>query len=511
MAILLFILGASLTFAFAPFNAWWLPFVILPIWFYFQTKRNEHSFKLAWCFNFGYFSAGISWIHVSIADHGGLPLFVSITMMAVMCAYLALFPAFAIWLCNRLFAKRFWPFVLPLIWLLTELARANFLTGFPWLSLGYSQLSGPLSGWLPIIGEIGVTALLILITLCVGLSLRVKYENTLWKVQGLQSVLLIFVVCTAGFVLDKVNWTQATGQLKTVTMVQGNIEQTVRWVPELDRPTMQKYWNLSLDHWQSDVIIWPEAAIPKLEIAATDFLEMIDKQATDTNSALITGIVDVNYSTEKIHNNLISLGIDEEGKNTIPYVYGHKNRFAKHHLLPIGEFVPFESFLRKVAPIFNLPMSSFTRGDYVQPNLKANGLTLAPAICFEIAFPKQIRANLNDDTNAIITVSNDAWFGDSHGPHQHLQIAQMRAKEFGLPILRSTNTGVTAFVDHRGNITAVAAQFEDAALTQDLALVSGKTPYRNLGDIPAYLFFLFLACIPSLKFFTRKNRAIRNN
>lgn len=128
----------------------------------------------------------------------------------------------------------------------------------------------------------------------------------------------------------------------------------------------------------------------------------------------------------------------------------------------------------------------------MQSNLLANGMTLTPAICFEIAFPSQISANLTDQTDAIITVSNDAWFGDSHGPHQHLEIAQMRAKEFGLPVLRSTNTGVTAFVDHKGEITSLAAQFEDAVLSENVLLVTGKTPYRQLGNSPVYIFFLVL-------------------
>jgi len=492
---LLFILGASLTFAFAPFKAWWLPFIVLPLWFFVQSQQTKDSFKTAWFFSFGYFAAGISWIHVSISVHGGVPLIASIGMMSVLCAYLALFPAFAMWLTNRFFDKQFWPLTLPLLWLVLEFARAHFMTGFPWLSIGYSQLHGPLSGWIPLIGEIGVSAILILITVNLGLMLNQFQTNKRVASNQLQAVFVGLILCVSGVVLDKVDWTQESGQVKRVTMVQGNIEQTIRWVPEQDRPTMQKYWNLSSEHWDSDLIIWPEAAIPKLEIAATDFLELLDKKATETNTALITGIVDVNYNTEKIYNNLLSLGNDELNKNTIPYQYGHKNRFAKHHLLPIGEFVPFESILRKLAPIFDLPMSSFTRGSYVQPNLLANGMTLTPAICFEIAFPSQISANLTDQTDAIITVSNDAWFGDSHGPHQHLEIAQMRAKEFGLPVLRSTNTGVTAFVDHRGEITALAPQFEDTVLSENVLLVTGKTPYRQLGNSPVYIFFLILFAV----------------
>ena len=252
---------------------------------------------------------------------------------------------------------------------------------------------------------------------------------------------------------------------------------------------MNKYLALTEAHWDSDIIIWPEAAIPKLEIQANAFLRELDSQATNTNTALITGIVDYNYETEKVYNNLLALGNTEKGFSNFPYRYGHNNRFSKHHLLPIGEFVPLESFLRELAPIFDLPMSSFTRGSYVQSNLKANGLHMTPAICFEIAFPNQIAANIFSETDVIITVSNDAWFGDSHGPHQHLEIAQMRAKEFGLPVIRATNNGVSAFIDHTGKIQKQAPQFEATAISEDIQLVKGNTPYLLFGNIPIYLFF----------------------
>ena len=302
---MLFILGASLTFAFAPFKAWWLPFIVFPLWFFVQSQQTKDSFKTAWFFSFG------------ISVHGGVPLIASIGMMSVLCAYLALFPAFAMWLTNRFFDKQFWPLTLPLFWLVLEFARAHFMTGFPWLSIGYSQLHGPLSGWIPLIGEIGVSAILILITVNLGLMLNQFQTNKRVASNQRKAVFVGLILCVSGVVLDKVDWTQESGQVKRVTMVQGNIEQTIRWVPEQDRPTMQKYWNLSSEHWDSDLIIWPEAAIPKLEIAATDFLELLDKKATETNTALITGIVDVNYNTEKIYNNLLSLGNDELNKNTI--------------------------------------------------------------------------------------------------------------------------------------------------------------------------------------------------
>jgi apolipoprotein N-acyltransferase len=488
-ALILVVLGASNTLAFSPFNWWWLPFLSFSLWFYLQSRSEDKHFALAWCFGFGYFGAGISWVHVSIAEHGGLPLIASVGMMMLLCGYLAIFPAITLWLSNKFMKRAAWPLALPFLWLVLEWCRAHFLTGFPWLSIGYSQLYSPLQGWLPVIGEIGVSALFILITVSIGQNLRVQKIGKSWQLSGLRSLFILAIAMISGAVLNQNEWATPRGQSTEVTMVQGNIAQTMRWVPEQDRPTMNKYRELTQAHWSSDIVIWPEAAIPKLEVATKGFLRELDEQANGTNTALITGIVDYNYETGKIYNSLLALGNDLRNENTIPYRYGHNNRFSKHHLLPIGEFVPFESILREIAPIFDLPMSSFTRGDFVQRNLAANGTNLAPAICFEIAFPKQISANLTEQTDAIITVSNDAWFGNSHGPHQHLEIAQMRAKEFGLPVLRATNNGLTAFIDHKGKITQQAEQFAATTITETISLVSGKTPYRMFGNIPTYFVF----------------------
>jgi apolipoprotein N-acyltransferase len=148
-------------------------------------------------------------------------------------------------------------------------------------------------------------------------------------------------------------------------------------------------------------------------------------------------------------------------------------------------------------------MSSFTRGQYEQENLLANGINIAPAICFEIVFPRQIRRNLTSQTDLILTVSNDAWFGDSHGPAQHLQIAQVRAKEFGLPVARATNNGITAFIDGNGKITSQLPQFETATLTDTVISTRGITPYRVMGDWPMWLVVFSFLSFASLKKFKK--------
>ncbi|MBT0588093.1 apolipoprotein N-acyltransferase [Alteromonas sp. SM 2104] len=473
-------LGALLTFSYAPFGLWWWPIVSLTGLFYLLHQPGTVSKTLtAWWFGLGWFGAGISWVHVSLADFGGIPLIASVAMMFLLCSYLALYPALAVYIAHRFFKASHWALVLPLLWVVTEWLRSWVLTGFPWLSVGYSQLHSPLGGWLPVVGETGVSALLILMSSGMAYALHQRHWVSCW--------LLLIVFPFAGSVLNSVEWSKPNGQTLRTAMVQGNIQQALRWVPEQDAPTMQTYASETTPYLGHDLIVWPEAAIPKLESLALDYLHELDTVTANAGSALITGIVNYNFENEQVFNNLIVVGRKQPGDENGHYRYFHNNRFDKHHLLPIGEFVPFERWLRRLAPIFDLPMSSFTRGDFQQRNLIANGIAIAPAICFEIAFPRQVRANLYNDTQVMLTVSNDAWFGRSHGPAQHMEIAQVRAKEFGLPLIRSTNNGISAFVDHRGEQTLALPQFELASASYTIPLVSGTTPYRRFGDLPIWI------------------------
>ncbi|MGJ8681655.1 apolipoprotein N-acyltransferase [Paraglaciecola sp.] len=501
---LAFLAGASLTFTYAPFSFWIILFVSLPCYFYLLAKtKKQHSFKLGFAFGLGWFGTGVSWVHVSIADFGGIPLIGSIALMLLLSSYLALFPACVSYIISRFFKPHNWPMVLPFIWLTFEWLRSWLFTGFPWLSLGYGQITGPLTGWIPLIGEFGTNALIMIVCS----SLAISYNNQRWAT----SLFITGIFCLSGIVLNQINWTTPTGNSAQIAMVQGNIQQEMRWTPEQDQPTMDKYQEMTSSHWlKNEVIIWPEAAIPQLEPIALDYLRNLDTLAAASNTGLITGIVNYNFETKEAYNNLIGLGLkqslDANEPDSLPmghYRYLHGNRFSKHHLLPIGEFIPLEDWIRGLAPIFDLPMSSFSRGAYQQTNIQANGLYFAPAICFEIAFPRQISKNLYFNTDFILTVSNDAWFGNSHGPAQHLEIAKMRAKEFGLPVLRATNNGITAFINHTGNIQSQLPQFEAAVLSDSIQLVSGYTPYRNLGDWPIWMFSLALF-IYSLK--SRNNK-----
>jgi apolipoprotein N-acyltransferase len=491
--LLSFIAGCVLVFAYAPFSFWLISLLIPALWLILlQNKTITEATKLGFFFGLGWFGAGISWVHVSIATFGGMPLAVSLLLMLLLCGYLAIYPALACYLASRFNTKKtFNPWLLPPFWLVSEYLRSVILTGFPWLSLGYSQINSPLAVFAPVIGEVGISLIVLIITVCLSqLLLRQKSLSHAF-------ILLILFSCT--WVLSQASWLTLTGKTVKVALIQGNIKQELRWQREQEWPTMLKYLDLTRANYDADIIVWPESAIPKLEPLAQEYLTNANSAAAVNNSAIITGIQNYDLLSKQYFNGLIVLGKKDKTNTKGQYNYQSTNRYYKHHLLPIGEFVPFGDLLRPLAPFFNLPMSSFSRGDYVQANIKANGLKVLPLICFEIVFAEQLRANFHQDTDLLLTVSNDAWFGDSHGPHQHLEITRMRALEFGRPMLRATNNGVTAAIDHQGKVIKQIPQFSEAVLKTKVQLVSGQTPYSHWGNWLSYLLAVIIFAAVKLK------------
>ncbi|MDP5141822.1 apolipoprotein N-acyltransferase [Rheinheimera baltica] len=482
--LLLILAGGVTTLAFAPYTLWWLPLVTLALLVFLLQRANtaKQAMLLGFSFGLGWFGVGISWVHISIDQFGGLPLAGSLGLMALLVAYLAIFPALASWLSNKLRLPVVMPLVFAASWTLAEWLRSVVLTGFPWLSLGYSQTSAGLKDFAPLIGETGISFLLVFAAAALAQICRPQAA-----ISRYSYLLIAGAVFAISPFLNQVKGWQYSDNSLSVLLVQGNIKQELRWAPEQEWPTMVKYMDLTRPHFDTDLVIWPEAAIPKMEPLAQDYLDNLNRAALYADTAVISGILDYNFKSREAWNNLIVLGKRNADSTDADYFHGHANRYSKHHLLPIGEFVPFENWLRNLAPIFDLPMSSFTRGGYVQPNLVANGYNILPAICFEIAFPAQIAANMTPDTQVLLTVSNDGWFGDSIGPHQHLQIAQMRAIEFGRPLIRATNNGITATIDASGNISARAAQFSETVLKDTLRLTHGNTLYSRAGNYPLWL------------------------
>lgn len=486
--------GALQVFAYAPFSQGWLTPLLLAgfLLLLIRSQQWKQAFTIGFSFGLGWFLAGVSWVYVSIDVFGGLPTIVSLLLVGLLCVYLALFPALAttLWMLCRRYFNQYALFAFPFIWLITESLRGTLFTGFPWLSLGYTQLNTQFATFAPWIGEPGITLVLWIIAASFAfVGLQKKLDWFIPPVALYALTLLISYVPTAHY----------TGETVSVALVQGNIEQDLKWSPEQAKPNLQRYTDLSQAALKPDtLIIWPESAITYLEPMASNELNELQKALIQGQSHLISGIVDYNPLSSQFFNSLIVLGQD-----TPPYHWGNSNRYRKQHLLPIGEFVPFESFLRSLAPLFDLPMSSFTAGEASQPNLQVMGYQVAANICYEIAYASTVRKSVQADTDFILTVSNDAWFGRSHGPHQHLDIARMRSMELGRPLIRATNNGITAVFDHQGYLIAKAPQFEAHVLLATLPLVEGRTWYHQFGTWSAF----FISLMGFLLSLIRKNKS----
>ncbi|EOB3602808.1 TPA: apolipoprotein N-acyltransferase [Vibrio vulnificus] len=470
--------GALTTLAFAPYQIWLVALItpaLLLILIHGQSRRQALWTGYAW--GFGQFASGISWVYVSIAGFGGMPLAANLFLMGALIAYLAIYPALFTWSYQRFFAKATLLNLLlaaPALWLIADWLRGWVMTGFPWLWLGYSQIDSPLASFAPI----GGVELLTLLLLVGAGAIAYAVIHKRWSMLLIPTVLL-----STGYGLSHWDWvTPQPDKTTKVALIQGNVDQNLKWLPSQRWPTIMKYTDLSRENWDADIIIWPEAAIPAFEVELPSYLSNLDSAAKMNQSAIISGIVN-QAEDGQFYNSILAVGLTPYGD----YSFDLTERYHKHHLLPFGEFVPFESILRPLAPFFNLPMSSFSRGDFVQPNIVANGHPMAPALCYEIIFNEQVRQNVTDDTDFLLTLSNDAWFGRSIGPLQHMEIARMRALELGKPLIRSTNNGLTAVTDHRGKIIASIQQFETAVLRAELTPTQGQTPYHQLGSWPLYI------------------------
>ncbi|WP_407702339.1 apolipoprotein N-acyltransferase [Vibrio algarum] len=488
--------GASTTLAFAPYQLW--PMAILsPILFILLIHKvsSKAASFIGFMFGLGQFSIGISWVHISIDTFGGMPKAASLFLMILLVSYLSIYPALFAGLTNRLFptdSKTRYLFAIPSLWLLTDLARGWVMTGFPWLLLGYSQLESPLSGLAPI-GGVQLITLAILVC-----SSAIAWVFIKHKPIGL---ILPFIIFLSTYGLKSIDWVTPDKSTHTsFALIQGNISQEKKWLPSERWPTLMKFLDLSRINWDADIVIWPEAAIPALEKELPSFLLNVDKAARMNETALITGVVTQNQ-LGSYHNSVLTLGDTPSGE----YNYDTQPRYKKHHLLPFGEFVPFADILRPIAPFFNLPMSSFSRGDLVQDNIVGKGRYFATALCYEIIFGEQVRKNIDQNTNFILTLSNDAWFGDSIGPLQHMEIAQMRALETGKPVIRATNNGVTAITDYKGNIIAQIPQFKTEVLRAEVTSSKGQTPFLTLGQWPMIV-FLIVSLVVSLTNFALRRK-----
>lgn len=479
--------GSIAVFAFAPFHIWALSLLsYLGLIALFVDLAPKRAAAIAFFWGLGFFGAGVHWIYISLLQYGNLSPVIAIFIVLLFSCYLSLYPALFAYLVQRL--SKPYSFIqlvvtVPVIWQLTEFLRGWILNGFAWLELGYSQLNSPLHVLIPVGG---ILFLNLLIPLLCGLILYLFHHRNAWHrrdyLLGITGTMLFIGLLVS---LSFVSWTQTDPRRHAnFALIQGNVKQSIKWNPNQLTTTLQDYDRLTQQNLpDSDIIIWPEAAVTDTEFSQQNYLKTLDKQARHFHHSIALGIIDRQFvgNRARIYNSLIVLG------NKTPYQYPEQNRYNKRHLVPFGEYVPLRQILSPLAHLLNIPMASMSAGQNKQPQLYIRGFHFATVICYEIILPELVWSAYTPDTDFILTVSNDSWFGNSIAPWQHLQMAQARALELGRPLLRSTNDGITAVVDHNGKIIKQLPQFRQAVLTINLSPTIGQTPFGRFGALPYWI------------------------
>ena len=483
--LLAIIAGAMLALAFPPFGwfpiAFISPVILLAIWL-----RSEplQSLWQGWIFGVGFFGVGVSWVYISIlnfSNANNITLAVSITVLFIF--VLSLFPAtqgFFFSILRKKSSIFMSLFVFPAWWVICEWLRSTLFTGFPWLFLGYSQISSPLRGFGPILGVYGISLAAAFISSC--LYILFFHKKVFVKILSVTLIILLF---TVGDILSMFRWTHSQKESLKVSLVQGNISQRQKWDVDRLLSILKIYRSETEKHWNTDIIVWPEAAIPVYPQQVSPFLEHLDEEAKRHKTALIIGIPIYKGKIKKTFNGLIVMG---EGKGF----------YLKRHLVPFGEYTP--PFFSAAMKYFDIPLSNLSPGPQHQIQLLAKNTSFAPFICYEIAYFLEFLESISGKT-FIVVVSDDSWFNGSIALAQQLQIAQMRALETGRYVLYSTNTGITAIIDPQGKIQQSVPQDRQIVLSGKICLVTGKTPVMKWNYYPVagiIILFLLIALLMGL-------------
>ena len=471
---LVLIAGLLAVGAFAPFGYFPLAYISLAVLFnQWLSDTPRQALRHGGLFGLGFFAGGVSWVYVSVHVYGQLALPVSALIAVLFVLVLAVFPALAGYLLRRYLPVNGWAgalLVLPSGWVLAEWLRGRVFTGFPWLDTGASQIDGPLAAYLPIVGEYGVAWLL-----CVCAVLLAAIAGNRRRVI---SLVLLAAVITAGYLLENIEWTTARGEPIRVSLVQGNIAQADKWAPENLESTLRLYAELTAAQPDSELVVWPETAIPAFYHQVEDsYIPYLEEQLAESGTSLLTGIPVLDRETWTYYNSIIALN-------------GSRGFYHKQHLVAFGEYLPLRWLIGDTLDALAVPNADFTPGKAGQTLVQAAGYPVGSSICFEVAFARVINDSL-PEAAFLVNVSNDGWFGRSLAPFQHLEIARVRAKETGRALLRATNTGISAIINHDGTIQSRSQQFEQAVVNGHVVPRQGATPYVRYGDWPVVLVAVF--------------------
>lgn len=474
--------GLVMPLSFAP-TEWWQAAVITLALLYWliQSATPKQAMFIGWLFGVGYFGIGVHWVYFSIHLFGAAvaPLAAFVTLVFVL--VMTVFPAACCGLWVRLRVAN-GPIVNALIfaslWVLLELLRGKLMGGFPWILIGYSQTSGPIGHLAPFIGVYGLSFLVVLISALLVVIVYAEQKHRLIAFP------LVFMLIIGGFILKSVEFSQAVGDTLKVRMVQGNIPQAMKFGQERVNHALQLYSSMTTEAPLDEIqlVVWPETAIPtrynRVEQALEPFAASMDERDIDVLSGVFL------QEGDDVYNAVKQLG-------------GERAVYRKRHLVPFGEFMPLRFIFDFAAEFIDIPMSDLTpdTGPHVPINLQ--GTAVGVSICYEDVYGEQMRAVL-PDSQVLVNVSNDAWFGNSAAPHQHEQKARMRAREFERPLIRVTNTGVSSAMDYKGAILGRIAHNTKGILDVEVQPRQGATLYARTGNWPVFLVALLVVAIAAV-------------
>ena len=465
--------GLVFSFGFAPFDLWLLSILSLVLLVTLLNDSNRDVFLIGYFFGFGMWVTGISWLYVSIHYHGNLNIYGSILIILLFIAILALYSGL-LFLLNNYFRKHspknLFFLTLPASWVIIELLRSYLFTGFPWLISGTMLANTVIDGFTPIIGAQGNTFFLILIATLVFQTFYKAKE----KSSALFPLIVLLLIIPSSFFFKSIEWTSEENEIQ-VSVYQPNLTLEDKW-SQFGVIKSEGMIERAIDNANhGELIVFPETALILAEKDNQSFLDRIRYKSFNKDITLISGIIE-REDNSTIRNRLQAFG----SINTF---------YDKVKLVPFGEFIPFEGYLGDFLDIIGLNLTNTIPGEAIKP-INTGKLRISPSICYEIAFDELIRKTAKD-SNILLTISNDTWFGESIGPIQHLEIAQNRALEHKKPLIRSTNSGISAIISKDGEIIEKQDYFEEKLLKIKLMLYSGNTFYSNYGNLPLYVFLAF--------------------
>jgi apolipoprotein N-acyltransferase len=484
--------GAALSFGFAPFG-WWPLGILCLTWLFlaWMHASPRRAARHGFLFTASTFLAGTYWLYHSIYEIGHAPIWVTLIAILIIAVVMGAYSAIIGYVLTRwvvpdraghtgsilaLLAA------FPAAWALQEWFRGWFLSGFPWLVLGYTHLDTPLAGFAPIGGVYLVS---LVVAVCAGAVALLAMRGRRALVAGGVTIAALWVV---GFALWGHEWTQPVRKPVSVAIVQGAVPQEMKWDQQQFEATLELYHDLTQPHLGTQIIVWPESALAAPQYLLGDYLNREWAEARAAGSSLVLGQLQHVAARDVYFNSVLALGDEPQW-------------YSKRRLVPLSEYFPIPDFMASWLRGMDLPYSGFEAGKRSQPALDAAGEKLGASICYEDAYASDQIGVLKEAT-LLVNVTNDAWFGDSTAAHQHLQISRTRALEAGRVLLRAANDGISAIIGPDGKVLKTLPRFQPGVLTDNVQPRAGLTPYARLGNWPVIL--LSLAALAFCVFLARR-------